>query len=99
MERKIKNFCTAVILAAIVSVPVSAPNQARADDTPCGQIQTACGEAGFTRDVPGGKDLMTKCFNPILQGQTITGVKVDPDTVKKCKAQQNTKPSKKKRWG
>ena len=69
------------------------------DDTkgPCEQIQRACGEAGFTRDLPAGKDLMLQCFRPLMKGQDVAGVKADPDLVKKCKEQQTRKPRIKKR--
>jgi hypothetical protein len=71
--------------------------QSSADETSCEEIQTACGRAGYARDVPGGKDLMTKCYNPILQGQSVSGVKVDDETVKKCKEPKNTKSQKTRR--
>jgi hypothetical protein len=81
--------------ALILTVAGIASGIAIAADQPhCDQIQQACGEAGYTRNVPDGKDLMTKCFQPILKGQTIEGVKTDSDTVKKCEAEQNQKPSK-----
>lgn len=63
-----------------------------ADQPACDEIQHSCGEAGFTRDVPGGKDLMSKCFQPLMLGQDVAGVKVDPDLVKKCSEEQKQKP-------
>jgi len=66
-----------------------------ADPDPCQQIQDICGEAGYTRELSGGKDLMTKCYWPTLQGQAVDGVKVDPDTVQKCNYALNPKTTKK----
>jgi hypothetical protein len=62
-----------------------------ADQPDCERIQRLCGQAGYTRDLPEGKDLMTKCFKPILQGQQVEGVKIDADTVKNCAAEQKQK--------
>jgi hypothetical protein len=73
------------------------PIVAWASESPCTVIQRACGEAGFTRDLPEGRDLMTKCFKPILAGQQIANVQADPDTVKQCNAQQSASPPTKKR--
>lgn len=84
-QNKVVSFVLIVASFMLISARVWA------DESPCEQIQDACGEAGFTRDVPGGRDLMTRCFNPILQGQQISGVKVDADQVKKCKDSQNKK--------
>jgi len=58
----------------------------------CEQIQNECGEAGFTRDLPAGRDLMTKCYEPLLKGQDVPGVKVDSDLVKTCNLQLHQKP-------
>jgi hypothetical protein len=69
-----------------------------AADTPtCDQIQTACGQAGFTRDMPEGKDLVTKCYQPLLRGQSVEGVPMDPDKIKKCNEELKEKPRKKRR--
>lgn len=62
-----------------------------ADTSSCDQLQRTCGEAGFTRDVPGGRDLMEKCYRPLLNGQDVPGVKADPDLVKKCNEQAKPK--------
>ncbi len=60
--------------------------------TACEQIQHACGEAGFTRNLPAGRDLETQCFQPLIQGQVVPGVQVASDLVKKCQAEQSTQP-------
>jgi hypothetical protein len=54
-----------------------------ANETSCEEIQTACGRAGCTRDVPGAKDLMAKCYDPILQVQSVSGVKVSDENAEK----------------
>ena len=64
--------------------------------TACEQIQRACGQAGYTRDLPDGRDLVTRCYQPLLLGQEIRGVAVEPSLVKKCNEQQKNKPSQKK---
>ncbi len=74
------------VMRAVLTLPalfLAAGAQA-AEPPSCQEIQGLCGKAGFTRDLPGGKDLMSKCYQPILQGQSVAGVIVDPDIVKKC---------------
>lgn len=85
--------------SVILFVALVFGTSALADDNPtaCEQIQRQCGEAGFTRNLPQGKDLDTKCFQPIMKGQDVAGVKVDPDLVEKCKEEQTKKPRMKKR--
>lgn len=89
--RKVARFFLLPLGAALFVARLSTASFA-ADPTPCEQIQRACGEAGFTRDLPEGRDLMSKCFKPILLGQEIPGVKVDSDLVKKCNESQSAKP-------
>lgn len=71
------------------------PGKAWAAESACEQIQQACGEAGFTRDNPSGRDLDTKCFKPIMNGEgaKVSGVHVDPSLVKKCKTESQPKKS------
>jgi len=85
--------------ASILIAALLIGTSAFADDNPtaCEQIQRQCGEAGFTRNLPQGRDLDSKCFQPIMKGQDVVGVKVDPDLVKKCKDEQTKKPALKKR--
>jgi len=80
---------TLLMLAASGLMPIlgHASNQPH-----CEEIQHLCGEAGYTRDMPEGKDLMKKCFEPIMQGQTVPGVKADADLVKKCEADEKQNP-------
>jgi len=82
------------ILAVFIAVM---PGAVLAANPACEEIQRSCGEAGFTRDLPLGKDLITRCYQPILQGQNIPNVKVDPDLVKKCNEQQDQKPKERKK--
>jgi hypothetical protein len=84
-----------LIFAPFAPLVWALPSVALATDQPdCEKIQQACGEAGYTRGVPDGKDLMSKCFDPIMKGQNIEGVKVDPDSVKKCTDEQKQPKSK-----
>jgi hypothetical protein len=62
-------------------------------DPACEKIQYSCGEAGYTRDVPGGKDLMENCFQPILKGLPVDGVKTDPEMLKKCNEFMDKNPN------
>ena len=86
------SFVPSLVAAALACSPAWS-----ADQPDCEKIQSECGEAGYTRDLPEGKDLMKKCFQPIMNGQDVAGVKVDSDLVKKCHDEQNQKPARKRR--
>ena len=53
---------------------------------PCKQIIQACEQAGFEKGEhkTDGKGLYKDCMTPVLAGQTVTGVTVDPAVVSSC---------------
>lgn len=51
---------------------------------PCRAIEKACQSAGFTKGDKTGKALFLHCVKPILAGQTVSGVTVDPSLVQAC---------------
>jgi hypothetical protein len=55
---------------------------------PCKQIIQACEQAGFEKGMHNkdGKGAYKDCLNPILAGQAVTGVTVDPSLVSACLA-------------
>jgi hypothetical protein len=55
---------------------------------PCKQIIAACESAGFEKGMhkKDGKGLFKDCLDPILAGQTVAGVTVDPSLVPACQA-------------
>jgi hypothetical protein len=56
-------------------------------ETACEKLDHACANAGYVRGLPdpsAGKDLETKCVQPLLKGQTVADVNVDPDVIKDC---------------
>ncbi len=52
---------------------------------PCRTIATACKAAGFQRHAK-DKNLRRDCMKPILTGQTVAGVSVQPADVQACQA-------------
>jgi hypothetical protein len=53
---------------------------------PCKQIEQACSSAGFVKgEAKEGKGLFKDCVQPILHGQSVNGVTVDPSIVAACK--------------
>jgi len=53
---------------------------------PCKQIEQACTSAGFVKgEAAQGKGLYKNCVQPILKGQSVNGVTVDPSVVSACK--------------
>ncbi len=55
------------------------------DARPCFTVAKACKAAGFVRKGEDNKRFWKNCFRPILLGQTVNGVKVDPSAVKACR--------------
>ncbi len=54
-------------------------------DAPCRTIAAACKAAGYTHHSQ-EKNLRRDCMKPILTGQAVAGVTVDPAEVSACKA-------------
>jgi hypothetical protein len=52
-------------------------------DRPCKKIAEACKAAGFERGSKTGKD-MIQCIKPLMQGQTVAGVSVNPADIAAC---------------
>jgi hypothetical protein len=73
-------------LPMIILVCGSVAGFAHAEPSACEQVDQACGKAGYVRGLPDkyGKDLEKGCSHPLLAGQTVPGVSVDPDIIKKC---------------
>lgn len=88
--RKIK---TILLLSAIICA-----QQVMADDTmmtsatddsannPCVTIVKSCLAAGFSRTTTPGKQFWHDCMKPVLLGQTVSTVTVDPTMVQACRA-------------
>jgi hypothetical protein len=56
----------------------------------CKHIFMACKEAGYYRGgAASGKGIMENCAQPIMSGQTVANVKVDPSDVATCKSVHN----------
>jgi hypothetical protein len=47
---------------------------------PCKDIQEACEAAGFSS----GLSMHQNCIGPLMHGQTVKGVNIDPDLLKAC---------------
>lgn len=93
--RKIKAI---ILLSAIIC-----SQQVIADDTmmnsvtddsmannPCTTIVKGCLAAGFSRTETPGKQFWHDCMKPILLGQTVATVTVDPTVVQSCRAHKVT---------
>lgn len=66
--------------------PPANPVANKGAEQPCKQIERACTAAGFVRgEAQEGKGLFMNCMNPILKGQSVAGVTVDPGVVAACK--------------
>lgn len=61
------------------------PNGDRAPLKECENIAKACISAGFVREGGPGKNFWHDCMKPVLMGQTVSGVTIDPKDVTACK--------------
>ncbi len=59
------------------------------DDPSCGAIVKACKTAGFARKSE-DKKFWQDCMHPLLLGQTVKGVTIDPAQVKTCRDKKIT---------
>lgn len=60
---------------------------------PCAPIKTACEAAGYTHGGhKTGKGLMKDCIHPIVSGQSVAGVTVNPTDVSACKTKVEKQP-------
>lgn len=60
-------------------------------DGPCMKIMEACKNAGFGRPNPGGTrtSLSKDCMQPLLDGQSVTGVTLNASDIAACKAKKS----------
>ena len=66
--------------------PPPAPGTNNGAGQPCKQIEQACSSAGFVvGQAPQGNGLFKDCMQPVLKGQAVKGVSVDPTVVTACK--------------
>jgi len=94
-----KKFVIAVGLMSIVTSLsfAEAPGAAPTKEGPCKQIMEACEQAGFQKGMhkTDGKGLYKDCMTPMLAGQSVAGVTVDPATLSACQ-QKRAKHQQKK---
>lgn len=64
---------------------------------PCHGLKKACEDAGFIKGgYKQGKGLYKDCLKPIMQGQTVKGVTVNPNDLAACQAKHQQKMQMKK---
>jgi len=89
MKRLIVVGSIAMVLAPLAwaDVPPPATEPALGNDHPCQQIEMACTNAGYVKGEASddaGKKLFRDCLQPILKGQVLDGVTVEPEIVSAC---------------
>ncbi len=88
------NKLIALSLATLLSFSLSAEDS---KNHPCQKLKTACESAGFIKNGHKNdkKGLHIDCMKPLLEGQTVTGVTVNPEDVSACKVKQAEHKAKK----
>ncbi len=71
-----KNFILCSALLFLVSIPAFADG----GPNPCRKIHQQCKAAGFK-----SKDVHKNCTKPVMEGQTVPNVAVDPAMIQACK--------------
>lgn len=64
-------------------------------DGPCIKLMEACKAAGYVKALNQKKSLSKDCLQPLLNGQKVEGVSVNPDDIEACKAKKAEVKSKK----
>jgi hypothetical protein len=85
-----------MMLTASIAMADTAPVAAKPAGS-CKQIVQACTQAGFEKGMhkKDGKGLYKDFLDPILAGQTVAGVTVDPAVVADCNAKKAKRQAKK----
>jgi hypothetical protein len=79
---KIRNI---LILAAMLTTSQVFAQDFDMDSHACSTIAKACIQKGFVRTPTIGKRFWQDCMKPLILGQTVSGVTVDPLVVKTCR--------------
>lgn len=87
MKIPVLPFTFALALSASVTYAQPTAQQ----DGPCMKIMEACKNAGFGRANPGGTrtSLSKDCMQPLLNGQPVTGITLNPADIAACKAKKS----------
>jgi len=89
MKTLVLMSCIVVLTGALSLADTSTPPATAGKKMgPCKQIIAACESAGFEKGMhkKDGKGLYKDCLDPILAGQSVAGVSVDPSLVPACQA-------------
>lgn len=78
-----------VLLALIITqqawAQATVTSHGKASFKECEIIAKACLSAGYTRSGQHGKAFWQDCMRPVLLGQTISGVNLDPKDISACR--------------
>ncbi len=75
-------YAFALLVALLIMQPVFADDDM--GDKPCMPIVKSCLKAGYSHR--GEKQFWKGCMKPLIMGQTVKGVTVDPKDVTACRA-------------
>lgn len=82
----------ALLFAAVLTFGLSSfaqDDEAKTkEEGPCKKVMDACKAADFAK---GGKTLFKDCMQPLLAGQKVEKVTVDPQVITACKAIKDAK--------
>lgn len=78
---------TILIITALVSTSSVFADDMVPDNQSCDAIAQACTTAGYSRDSQ-DKPFWKACMKPLLLGQTVSDVTINPSDVKTCRAKK-----------
>jgi hypothetical protein len=79
----------------IIGLIASQISFAQGNNRPCMNIAAACESAGYRINDTSGKDIWRNCVKPLMAGQTVPGVTIDPSDMQACK---DRKAQRKQHW-
>lgn len=88
MKKLFVAVATLVLCGSVFADNMMMPNMSAMNKNHgCKHIAKACKSAGFVKGgEKQGKGLWMNCMKPIIAGQTVTGVNVNPADVQACQA-------------
>jgi len=76
-----RNICKVMVILAVFCTQQAFAH----NDKSCMKVAKACLDGGFTARQSMTKGMWGNCMKPILLGQMVSGVKVEPAVVKACR--------------
>jgi hypothetical protein len=90
MKKTVFFFVLILSFSTLLRSKALAEEKEKVEEGPCRKVMDACKAADFGK-TDSKKSLFKDCMKPIMAGQKVTGVTVDPQALTACKALKEAK--------